>query len=262
MRTRMVRVRRRPGGLLRAMIFLVLAMALYIRATLPGERGILTEAASEAPDAGRVTREAVLEAMELHLVSFGGFAEDREARVEAARYVSRGAAGYIMEAERYYVIGAGYARLPDAERACVHLESDEGMTCEVISLYAPAVRLRMTADSGRIQAFIGAQQMIRSSAGLMGQLSFSIDRGETSARQALGVIGRQTEEAKEAARRMQGRSGEAEAPVVGAYRELLGELTERMEEIGSAESAMELSSRLKHLHIEFGVREIELMNGL
>lgn len=259
MRTRLVRVRRRPKQLTGAMVFLMLAAVLYIRASLPGQIRLQTEP-EETEE--RVTREAVLEEMEIHLVSFGGYESGQAARVEAARYVSRGAAGYIMEADWHYVIGAGYARQSEAERVCAHLKREEGLACGVISLHAPAVQLRITAGSGRISAFTDAQRLVRTSAVLLGQLSFSIDRGETSVRQALGLIGRQAEQTAAAEQKLRSRQGTADPYMIGAYLKLLADLTERMEEIGLAEGAMELSSRLKHLYIEFSLREIELMNGL
>ncbi|MBQ2955140.1 MAG: hypothetical protein IJE08_01635 [Clostridia bacterium] len=262
MRTRLVRVRRRPRGLIRAMVFLMIAMALYVRVSLPMLAGLRSEGETRGAAGERATRETALAKTGIFLVSFGGYDSVSQANVEAARYVSRGAAGYVLKKEKYYVIGAGYADEADAERACLHLSENESIKCAVIGLNAPEVRLRITAGSGQIEAFSAAEKLISESAVLLGQLSFSIDRGETSAKQAAEIVRTQLVRTEAAQRTLTDASGGKMHPVIGGYLELLADMNGRMKEIGGVADAMELSSRLKHFQIEFTVREIELMNGL
>ncbi len=262
MRTRLVRVRRRPRGIVWAVIFLALAMGLYIRVSLPALYEMQLEAAS-APERGeRVTREVTIDRLQAYLISFGGYETRSSAKIEAARYVSRGAAGYILDDDRLYVIGAGYANREDAEKACAQLREREGMTCSVIAQDAPALTIRVTAGSEQIAAFLEAEETLRSTAGAIGQLAVSIDRGDATARQAIGVIQTHLRKVEAAEEALDRQMGDTKTPLFEGILTLLDDLEEQLEEMMEETGAMALSSRLKYAYIDFRVREIRLMNGL
>ena len=262
MRTRLVRVRRRGGTVVLAVIMLALAAAVYIRVSLPALREMEAEAADAVSRGERVTREIVIDPLEAHLVSFGGFDEMSGARVEAARYVSRGAAGYVLENDRMEVIGAGYDTQEEAEKVCVQLEAAEGIGCSVVSIDSPETVLRMTAGSEQIAAFLKGEQALRSAAGALGQLAFSIDRGEANVKQAFLVIESQLQKTEDAAQELSLQAGESGNRVFSELLTLLEELSAQMEQMLSENSGMALSSRLKYTHVDFRVREIKMLNDM
>lgn len=261
MRTRLVRVRRRSGTVVRAVVFLAAAAAVYIRVSLPALNR-MEEAATGALSRGeRTTQEIAIAPLEAHLISFGGFEEMSGARVEAARYVSRGAAGYVLTGEEMQVIGAAYDSEAAAERVCAQLKAAEGMDCTVISVNSPEVILRMTADSGQIAAFTEAEKTLRTAADALGMLAFSIDRGEADAHQAGMVIETQLDKAENALHALQAQPGKSG----GLYTELTQLMTDlcgQMEQMLSETSGMILSSRLKYAQVDFRVREIDMMNDI
>ncbi len=262
MRTRLVRVRRRPKGVVWAAVFLVAAMALYIRVSLPALRKMQAEETSAAGHGSRVTREAVIDGLEVWMVSFGRYGGMSEAKVEAARYVPRGAAGYVLEDEGYSVIGAGYASETDAEKVCAQLTAAEGIGCAAESASASPVTLRMTAGSEQIAAFLEAEQTLRETAGALGKLAFSVDRGDADAEQAVEVIGTHLDHVKNAEKKLREQLADSESGIFGELLSMLGDMAGQMEEMRREKGAMAVSSRLKYCHVDFRVREIEWMNGI
>lgn len=262
MRTRLVRVRRRPRGMYWAVIFLALSMALYIRVSVPALRA-LEKGEDEAEKTGkRVTEEISVEPLGVYLVSFGGYDVMNSAKVEAARYVPRGAAGYVLRKDKLYVIGAGYGDRAEAEKACVFLAAQEGMACAVMELYSPEVRMRMTAGSAQIEAFLSAEKMLRQSARTMGQMAFAVDRGEATLSQAQEVVKTQRGKSEAARAALRQTAGGTDSGVFQGLDSLLEEMISQMDQMLAETKAMGLSSRLKYCHIDMTVREIEMMNAL
>ena len=262
MRTRLVRVRRRPWAVIWAVILLVLTAAVYIRVSLPALREIEAEAAGAVSRGERVTREIIIEALEMHLISFGGYDGAASARVEAARYVPRGAAGYVLPLEKWEVIGAGYSRREEAEKVCAQLETAEGIACRVISIASPEAVLRMTAGSAQIAAFLEGEKTLRSVTDALGQLAFSVDRGEANVKQAGMVIESQRERAAKAAEELALQTEGSSNGVFLRLQTLLEELCAQTEQMLRESSGMALSSRLKYVYVDFKVREIEMLNDM
>lgn len=262
MRTRLVRVRRQVRTPVWALVFLMAAMALYIRSSLPA-----IQAKRDVPDSGeergeRVSREVKLEELSIYLVSLGRYEARSSARVEAARYVSRGAAGYVLEDEALEVIGAGYETQEAAARVADQLTETEGLTCRVIVRSGPEVTLRMTADQTQIDAFVQAEKALREVSSSLGQLSFAIDRGEAGVSQAVKVIRTQIRRTENAEKVLGEQTAGSSVQVIGQLAELLGGMKEEMNGMLSETGAMALSSRLKYCYVDMRLREIGLMNAL
>ncbi len=262
MRTRMVRVRRKPRTVVWAVLLMLAAMALYIRVSLPMLNGMREQTADAVSRGERVTREIVIDALNVYLVSFGGYNVESGARVEAARYVSRGAAGYVLDDDQLEVIGAGYATREEAEKVCAQLRTEEGLNCKVIERSCPRVAMRITAGTGQIEAFVNAEQVLRSAASALGQLSFSIDRREATVDQAADVIRTQRDRAHETAKTLRAQSEGSDHPLFSGVAEILEEAEQQMQQMLEETSAMTLSSRLKFCHVDLRVREIDKINQL
>lgn len=257
MRTRLVRVRRRTRAPVWAVAVLAAAIALYLRTSLPALTRAETTGAMFPGE--RVTREVTIDPLAAYLVSFGGYDSPNQAKIEAARYVSRGAAGYVLEQERLWVIGAGYPQREQAEKVCAQLAEAEGMTCRTILLEAERVNLRMTAGREQIEAFAEGERTLRSAAEGLGQLAFSIDRGDADAEQARRVIGMYAEKATAAYDRLSGLTEGTDGGAFGFLKGLLADMAAQMEEMMEEDRPLILSGRLKYCHVDFTVREIRWM---
>lgn len=258
----MVRVRRRPGTLVWAVILLAAAMAFYLYALLSGVRRVQTEETGVLFSGERVTREVKIEPLQTYLVSFGGYDVENQAKIEAARYVSRGAAGYILDGEQLLVIGAGYGEEEQAEKVCAQLEAEEGMSCRTVSMESPSVSLRMTAGEKQIEAFVLGEQALRSAASALQQLAFSVDRGDATAEQAGEVIETYLEKISGAYERLVQQTEGRNSEIFQSLEEMLADMLDQMKEMLQEGKPLFLSSRLKYCYVDFSVREIEWINRL
>ncbi len=247
-----------------AILFLIAAMALYIRVSLPMLRQMQNTEDDDDVDTGaRVTREVSIDALGTHLISFGAYDTAPSAQIEAARYVSRGAAGYVLEYNSgKQVIGAGYDDESEAQAVCAQLQKSEGIAASVISLSAPGVTMRMTAGSAQIDAFLAAEQAVRSAALAVGQLSFSLDRGEATAVQAGNVIKTHSDRVDGALKALRAQFARQSHEMFDGLEQLMEDMLEQMEKMQKETGAMALSSRLKYCYIDARVRQIEWMNDL
>ncbi len=266
MRTRLVRVRRRPRAMWWAVLFLIAAMILYIRVSLPVLRQMRSGEEEEVDTGARVTREVSIDALETHLISFGTYDAVPSAQIEAARYVSRGAAGYVLEAspgeQEKQIIGAGYDDKSEAQAVCAQLHKSEGIAASVVSLSAPQLTMRMTAGSAQIEAFLEAEQAVRSAALAVGQLSFSLDRGEATALQAGNVIKTHNDKVDGALKSLRAQSAQQSHEMFEGLERLMEDMLDQMKKMQQETGAMALSSRLKYCYIDARVRQIEWMNDL
>ncbi len=263
MRTRLVRVRRRGRTLWWAILFLIAAMALYVRVSLPMLRQLRDGADMQTVGHGeRVTREISIDALSAYLISFGVYDSTPSAQIEAARYVSRGAAGYVLEGESRQVIGSGYEEEEEARQVCAMLREREGIAASVVSLSAPAVTMRMTAGSAQIEAFLDAEQTVRACAPALLQLSFSVDRGEASAYQAGQVIRTHRGKVDDALQTLRAQCAEQPNAFFNDLMLLMEDMLSQMDKMQKETGVMALSSRLKYFYIDARVRQIRWMNDI
>lgn len=173
---RRVRVRRqRPSAAALAVALCVTMLVVYVL-TL-GLEG--PEAVEDVAVAARVTREIGFEALEGWCVRMAACETSQAARVEAAKWVGRGAAGYVAELDgAWAVLGAVYDSRREAERVAQRLASEAGVPAEVVRLRAEPVRLRVTGPEAQIDAIAGADAMLRSQAERLGGLALQVDRNE------------------------------------------------------------------------------------
>lgn len=263
MRTRLVRTRRKTGSATAwVMVFLLVALGTYIKVSLPVLQRMRAEEAAVSGPGERTTKTVEIGPLEAHLVSFGGYHTEAEAQVEAARYVPRGAAGYILDGEMLMVIGAAYGEKEQAEKVCAQLSASEGMSCTVVSLETEGVRMRMTAGSEQITAFLTGEAALREAAGGLGRLSFSIDRREATAQQAAEVIATHEKKVSGALETLSELTEGTQSEFFLSLEGMLEEMVAQMKEMQKETGAMALSSRLKYFAVDFLVREIEWLNGL
>ena len=172
-----VKVRReRPAAAAWALAVLLTALFVFLIA-----RGAGTQSGEETPEsAPRRAYALTFAPLETHLVQFGAYEDALSARIEAARYMPRGAAGYVLEGSLYRVIGAGYDSRQDAQGVCERLREEEGMEASVYSLSSGEVELTIQGTQAQVEALTQAETALRNAAAQLNETAFGYDRGELS----------------------------------------------------------------------------------
>ena len=176
-----VKVRReRPAAAAWALAVLLTALFVFLIA-----RGAGTQSGEETPEsAPRRAYALTFAPLETHLVQFGAYEDALSARIEAARYMPRGAAGYVLEGSLYRVIGAGYDSRQDAQGVCERLREEEGMEASVYSLSSGEVELTIQGTQAQVEALTQAETALRNAAAQLNETAFGYDRGELSSEDA------------------------------------------------------------------------------
>lgn len=266
MRTGRVKViRDRPSPVVWALALFLTMLMVYIL-TLSGQyaRALRQTAPAERRAGGaRVTKEIALEPLTLWCVRFGGYDTAEAARVEAARFTARGAAGYVLEADgTYLLLGAGYAQKAEAERVSERLAAEAGIEGGVVSREAGAVRLRITAEEGQIEEVVAVDAALRQYTEQMASLALRLDRAEIrsdAARTVLTVLAAQLRERLRVLKEIPGedavfRGLTAEAEALAAALEVLAH------ENAAPEAA--LSGKIKYAYIAARLGYIDFLRGL
>ena len=261
MRTRMVRGRRRGGGLRWAAVLLCGAMAVYVRVSLPllAELGKTENTSLQEI---RCTRSVELTAVDVQLICFGKWTEQSTAQIEAGRYVPRGAAGYVLQDGReFLVIGAMYENAVQADRVCTLLRESEGLDCTVRREYAAGLTLRMTAPEGQIEAFERGEAVLREAWRALGPLALALDRKEADRAQALAVVHTHRKRLEDARENLQKAGASGEALFAGLH-DLMGTLIIQLEEVEDKNGVMSISAGLKYCSIDAALRQAEWMRAM
>lgn len=260
-----VRVRRDHPGALTWTIAMVLTMLAVYLITLGGRTGEPSAPVSSQKDtATRVTEELSFEGIDLACVSFGTFETAQEARVEAARFTARGAAGYILEDGGFSVLAAGYEDAQDAQRVADSLSESEDIPCAVCREEASGVRLRITATQEQIQAITGADAALRRHARDLRELALMLDRSETQPSSACTLIAVMAGQLTGTLTELRAIPGGQESPVVRGLI-ALAEHTQAALSLLSTEnsdSPLSLSGKIKYNHIETTLLHIDYLNTL
>lgn len=101
----------------------------------------------------RLTRSLTLSGGDSHLVYTGAYATAADARLGAARYTGRGAAGYLYEADgAVLAVGSAYDDASDARAAAARLR-EQGIDAGVANARFLGLSVTMTATDEQIDAF-------------------------------------------------------------------------------------------------------------
>lgn len=150
MQSRVIIRRERPHALAVAIAYMITALAFYLL-TLVLVDGENTETPAYA-DAPRVTSECVFEGGSRYFVYMGRQTDAQSARIEAARHMNRGAAGYLYVFNGYYyALGNAYLTRELAEAAASRIR-ESGIECAVIDVFAPSITVKLTAAEAQTQA--------------------------------------------------------------------------------------------------------------
>ena len=200
----------------------------------------------------------------LHMISFGAYDTEAEARVEAARYVGRGTAGYIYPASRLFVIAAGYEAREDAQRVAEQLQSAEGIACEVLSVKSEPVCLKITAAQAQIQALVSCDATLREALSELGQLSFALDGANSDYLQVTSRLQDTLDRTALAASSLREDYQLAGDAIGGGYLRLLNAYSSSIRQLltDSAATTLAFSSRLKYAFLDNRLAYIQFLQGL
>lgn len=208
-----------------------------------------------------VSEEVTLGGLAMYAVVLGEGESETRARLLAADYAQRGAAGYI---DGVRVLGAGYDGADRAENAVERLKEREGLECRVAEYGAAAVRMRITARPGQISALTNLERAVREGASSLNELSFALDRGEAGvlqARRAAGAVYERVEGALEAFEEQ----GMAASGTVGeGLKDLASGLLVDLEAVlqEKALNGLDFSSKLKYNYLKERIMQIRFMESL
>lgn len=265
-----VRVRKQhPTAPLWVLLMVLTALTIYlVTLGMRSEGAYPVTEVSSVPTAApeRVTQDLPLDALSVHLIQLNAFESADAARIEAARYVARGAAGYLLENGDglLRVIGAGYESEEEASSVCERLLQSEGIEASICLLESAPVTLRVTASREQIDALRKAEALLRSTAAQMGQSAFALDAGSRTVLQARMDFAQSLEDARLAQEQLNAAAGETPNRVAASLLSLLKHAVESLEELSSAEtqSTLSFSSKIKYNYIDLRTQHIRFLNEL
>lgn len=282
MGTRLVRVKRqRPKGVVWAVSAMLIMLAVYLYTATPSMRvgygpkgdepvsasgqalaGGEAAQATEAPE--QVTQEVQFEALDAYLIQFGAYDAADNARIEAARYVARGAAGYLLEDGKFRVIGAGYESREEAEKVKAQLEKEEGIDSYVYELKAGSVTLRVTATQPQIDALSAAERTLVEQNRAMGRLAYELDSGAVDAPGARSALGAMADAVRLAREQLAGVAGQTPNQVAAGLIATMAQLEESASQLSMEknESTLDLSSKIKYNYVEICWSHARYLRGL
>ena len=252
-----IRVRRdRPSALSWSIALAVTMLAVYlVTLSAPAEKK-----AENVSSGMRVTQEINFESMTMHFADLGCFADESQARIAAAGFVNRGAAGIVYsDAAGHHVLGAGYALEADAKRIAERLGQQENIETGVLTLTAPPLSLRVTAPEEDVNAIVEADRMLRMQLNQLSTLALQVDRGEIFAASARTLTKVAAAEVRTARKNLEKITGSADQPVCAAMISLLASLEENLSDVGG-DGAI-LSGRLRCCHADCALKLIRFLNA-
>ena len=256
-----VQVRRdRPSVLSWAVALMVTMLAVWlITLSTPDAEKI-----ADAATGPRVTREVDFQGMTVWFADLGAFESEWQARVSAAEYALRGAAGVVREdGGEYRVLGAGYTLEADAKRIAEKLGQQEGISAGVIAMNAPTVSLRITASEGDVETIVNADLILRQQLTQLNSMALQVDRGEISFASARTLSRVAASEIRKARENLEEIPGGEQQPVCAALIEQLSALEEELSGVTkSLKTGAELSGQLRCCHVSGMLRLIDFLNGL
>ena len=264
MRSKRIRVRHRSARSLRmAVALLFVALGLYV-ASLWLQTGRQTE--SPPPqNAEMVASERTFPVLGGYFVQLHRARDASTARIEAARHMRRGAAGYVMQdGESYLVIGALYDAKEEAEAVVSRLIEREGIAAEVVARQFGGVKLRVTATQAQIDAFFLGEESLRPLTSRLAELAQQLDQGKIGIEPAARQIGLIHEESALRLHALRDALGGDEHPLMRrlcALYELMEQATGDAA-LNAAQSPLSFSAKIKYNSISMRLQHLGFLHEL
>ena len=254
--TRRYKVRKARGGWL---LLLMLGIGLgfggsaYLRKIMPVPQAhIAAEPAPTLPpeETQADERTITLSSQSWYALQAGAYDSAATARQEAEALRARGAGGYVFQKDGCRVLAAAYAARADAQAVMTRLKTRHGLDTEVVEIVSPEITLRLTGQKGQLTALSDAYAALEKLCGHLYQLSLSLDRQETDARDALAALQSEQDTLTELAERLKIRFGASAPSAVSGLRQMLSDCAQSLHAAGSAQSLTRLGAQVKYCHLE------------
>lgn len=258
---RRVRIRRDRASFPRAALaFLVFSIVLFLAtAGVKNEK----EISKHTENVHYETREIDFEDVNLYLVALSGGEDQENARLTSARYMQRGAAGYLFETDgRWHSIGSVYFSKEEAEKMRVHL-FESGMDAKIITVHQKGVLLRVTADEDTLKTLEFCLSAFSEYEKSLMDLANRLDAGTLSEREArvlLPVLKYDLSKHETSAKEKAQASGENAVKEIFEMYLLNLETASNLTKSEGGE--MMLSARVKHAAIESAHKRMQLLKKL
>lgn len=199
----------------------------------------------------------------LYLIALSDGEDAESARLTSARYMQRGAAGYLFRKDgMWYSVGNVYFSKEEAGKMAEHI-SETGIKASVIPLSQKGVTLRVTAEEEMVDALVFCVDAFREYENSLADYSKRLDAGEITEREArvlLSVLNYDLSGKKAEAERALSASGENAA---GDIFELYLSLLETSNALTKNEGGeMMLSARIKYCLIDHEIQRVNLLKKL
>lgn len=202
--------------------------------------------------------------LEWHLIQLGAYGGAEAAEQQAKLYTARGAAGYILEDDRFRVIAAAYATREDAETIKARLKEVQGIDAYIYRVSAEEVELSVTAAAAQIQALRDGFDVLREALEEMGRLSAGLDKQTLDG--AGVVLGAQEirRRVREASQGLEAVLGNSNSEVVAGLRTLLGTADSGLEMIcaQNTQESVNMTSKIKYHQIDLLWRFIQYVKRI
>ena len=263
---RRVYVRRRgPCPAVWLTLLMMAALMAFVFFARPTIQALTVDLDQAPPSEERVTQEVSFAGHEIYLVTLARMEDAALARVEAARYVPRGAAGYVFsEGGSYQVAGNGYATQEEAEKVAASLGEAEGIEAGVVRRGAEGALLRVTATQAQLSALVEGEGMVRRLGQELATYALALDRGERQAPVLRAALSLSAQEAAQAGARLSKAAGEDPNPVAAGVIELLTQLSDDLSLLATEEqdTPLSFSSKLKYAYLLTALNHIDFLNEL
>ncbi len=225
----------------------------------------LEDAQAVSETSARATLVIELPAANVYCACFGTYQDAGTARAEAARYVVRGAAGYVRaDGEQYLVLASAYGSEGDARSVCTHISEDEGINTSVCAFAAEPVSVRVTATERQLRALNTAVTALGKYPEELNALALRIDGGELDSKTARALVEVALTELGQMERELRISLADTDDRFATGVYELLNSLTESTSAVSANGElkGLALSSVLKYNYIESRLGVIDFMNAL
>ena len=253
--TRRYKVRRRKAGwlLLIAGIGLGFGVSSYLRHVQPLPRTHISAqpAPTLPPEETRADeRTLTLAGQSWYALQVGAFDSAEAAAREAENYRARGAGGYIFRKDGCRILAAAYTARADAQAVITQLKTRHGLDAEVVEIISPQITLQLSGQKGQLTALSDAFSAMEKLCGHLYQLSLSLDRQETDARETLAALKSEQDTLTALAERLRSRFGVSAPDAVLRLEEMLSDCAQSLNTAGAAQSLTRLGAQVKYCHLE------------
>ncbi len=240
----------------------ILAYIIYA-ATLPVAS--VEDARAVLETSARATLVIELPAANIYCACFGTYGDAGTARVEAARYVVRGAAGFVRpQGDTYLVLASAYGTEGDARSVCTHISEDEGISTSVFAFSAEPVSVRVTATERQLAALAAAVDALGRYPEDLNALALRIDGGELDSKTARALTEVSLTELSKLERELRISLADTDDRFATGVYKLLNDFTASTRTVSGDEAlkGLALSSVLKYNYIASRLGVIDFMNSL